>query len=133
MALAAKMAKKMLAKPAEKSARVIALTGDLGSGKTAFVRGFLRAAGVRGPITSPTFTLIRRYSLKKGISTFHMDAYRIKNRKELSFLGFAEILKDPNNILLIEWSERMGSVLPKRIHTIHFAHGKKENERMIEM
>lgn len=121
-------------------ARVIALHGDLGAGKTTFVQGFMKALGVRQYITSPTFLIIRKYELKSQWSSvkgqmfsnvYHFDLYRIHKPKELLDLGFKEIIKNPKNIVLIEWPERIKKLLPKDLTWIVLEHGKRENERII--
>lgn len=118
-----------------RSAVVIALTGDLGSGKTTFVQGFLCGLGVRRRATSPTFVLIKRFKLHvSGFkNVYHADAYRIKASSELVKLGIREIFSDPHNIVLIEWAERVRHLLPKRAIRISFAHGARINERTIAL
>ena len=110
--------------------RVYALVGDLGVGKTTFVRAFLQALGVKSRITSPTFLIIRSYG-----NIYHIDCYRIDKPSELVKLGFKEILNPPaggkNNVILIEWADRVRKLLPKNTQWIYFEHGKKENERNI--
>src|SRR3989344_1444740 len=102
-------------------ALVIGLVGDLGAGKTTFTQAFLREFGIRGRITSPPFVLIKHYTLRVNsrfvshsfASIFHIDAYRIKRPKELNILGFKEILENPENIVVIEWADRVTKILPK--------------------
>ncbi|MDP3015395.1 MAG: tRNA (adenosine(37)-N6)-threonylcarbamoyltransferase complex ATPase subunit type 1 TsaE [bacterium] len=117
-----------------KNALVLALAGDLGSGKTTFVQGFLRGLGVRRKITSPTFVIAKSYKLKaKSYKLgYHIDCYRIEEPKELSGLGLKEILNNPENILLIEWPERIKKILPKDLVWIKFEYGEKENERVLK-
>lgn len=78
---------------------------------------------------------MRRTALKsrKFKNVFHVDAYRIKKPKELSALGFRDILENPQNIVLIEWAEKIKNILPKRAFWLRFRHGKKENERKISL
>jgi len=111
-----------------KNALVIALSGDLGAGKTTFVQGFLRAAGVRKRIASPTFVLIKSYKFM-----YHIDCYRIKNPKELLDLGLKEILNNPKNIVLIEWAEKIRRILLKKTIWIKLKHSKKINERVLKI
>lgn len=120
----------------EKNALVLALFGDLGSGKTTFTQGFLAGLGIKNKITSPTFVLMKNYELRiknygKYKKVYHADCYRIKKTTELSALGFKEILADPQNIVLIEWPEIVKKVLPKNAIWIKFEHGEKENKRTI--
>lgn len=90
---------------AKHSGSIIALTGELGSGKTTFVQGFAKGLGIKEKITSPTFVIIRQYPN----NFYHVDLYRIDNFQEL---GLEEILANPNNIVLIEWAEKIKD-LPK--------------------
>lgn len=129
--IAAELARKIVKKKATGSALVVALKGDLGSGKTVFAKGFLRALGVRKVATSPTFTIIKRYPLINGRVAFHMDAYRIKSPSELKHIGFKELFNDSKNLILIEWPERIGKNLPRLALTIKFLHKKKDRERTI--
>ncbi len=139
-----------MARIKRKNALILALSGNLGSGKTTFVQGFLRAAGIRRKITSPTFVLIKNYKLKTENykRAYHVDCYRINsdaqrgrspdlaerrgNPKELSGLGLKEILNNPENIVLIEWPERIKKILPKDLIWIKFKHGEKENKRILK-
>ncbi len=122
--IAAAIAKKLSkAKPSGK-AIVIALEGELGAGKTTFVKGFARALGIKQKITSPTFVLIKSYKLK-AVSyklLWHIDAYRLKDHRDLIQLGVKEILNDPKNIVLIEWSDRVRKILPGNCVTVHIDH-----------
>lgn len=119
----------------QKSALVLALSGDLGSGKTTFIQGFMRGLGVKNKITSPTFVLIKSYKLKVESYkvVYHIDCYRIKNTGELLKLGIKEIFKNPQNIVLIEWAERIRRALPKNTIWLKFEHGQKINERNVKL
>jgi tRNA threonylcarbamoyl adenosine modification protein YjeE len=118
-------------------ARVIAMTGDLGAGKTTFTQGFFYGLGLKKGAQSPTFIIMRRHALKKSKSKkafkniFHIDAYRLKKPEHLEMLGFKELAADPKNIILIEWAERAKKIIPKTALWLNFKHGKKENERTI--
>lgn len=132
-ALARQMAKSILKeKPADK-AKIVALVGKLGAGKTTFIQGFLRALGVKSKIISPTFLIMRPYVVKKSGFTraYHVDAYRLNFQKELIALGFKKIIADPKNIVLIEWADKIKKLLPKNVVWLQFKYGKKENERII--
>ncbi len=119
----------------QKDTLVLALSGDLGSGKTTFIQGFIRGLGVRNKITSPTFVLVKNYKLKalNYKYVYHVDCYRIKSAGELLKLGLKEILKNPQNIVLIEWAERIRRVLPKNAIWLKFEHGQKINERNVKL
>ena len=88
----------------------IPLIGEMGSGKTRFVNGVARGLEVQSPVSSPTFTLINRYSGK--IPLFHIDLYRLSKEGELDDLGLDEILTG-NGVTLIEWPELAECTLPK--------------------
>lgn len=92
--------------------RFIALYGDLGVGKTAFVRGFTSAIAPGARVKSPTFALVNEY---KGLkcSVFHFDMYRIADEDDLYSIGFYDYF-DRNGICLTEWSENIGYALPDR-------------------
>lgn len=99
---------------AEKLNGVIALTGELGAGKTTFVQGFAQGLGIKDKIISPTFVLIRQHKIPHGIKTlYHIDLYRLEDSKDLKNLGIEEILSNSDNIVLIEWAEKIKTILPK--------------------
>ncbi|MBU6500438.1 MAG: tRNA (adenosine(37)-N6)-threonylcarbamoyltransferase complex ATPase subunit type 1 TsaE [Patescibacteria group bacterium] len=129
-----KLAKKFTTPYSSRGALILALSGELGSGKTTFTQGFLRGLGIRKKTTSPTFIIFRRFAVKSTWfkNLYHVDAYRLKKPRELAALGFKEILRDPKNIVLIEWAENIKSILPKNALWLRFHHGKKENEREIK-
>lgn len=100
------------------SGEVVALFGDLGSGKTTFVQGFCAAAGVSSPVTSPTFTLMHSYRGRQG-RIFHFDFYRLESTREAQQLGVEEYF-DGSGVCLIEWPERALALLPPKHVQIHF-------------
>ena len=133
--LASTLVAKILRAPNKKhKAFIIKLTGELGAGKTTFAQGFAKALGVAHHITSQTFVIMRRYALKKNKryeNLYHVDAYRMKQLKEMHPLNIKEILINPKNIVLIEWAKNIEGSLLRGVSSIKFAHGKKENERII--
>ena len=92
--------------------RFIALYGDLGVGKTAFVRGFTSLIAPRAGVRSPTFALVNEYRAKP-LSVFHFDMYRIADEDDLISIGFYDYLDRPG-ICLVEWSENISEFLPDR-------------------
>lgn len=102
---------------------VVALSGELGAGKTTFAQGFLLGMGARGPFTSPTFVLMKRYDLpvpKNGIArVYHVDAYRV-GEEDLRAQGFLEWVNDPEGMVLLEWPERAEGLVPENAVRISF-------------
>jgi len=94
------------------SRAVVYLHGDLGAGKSTLARALLRALGVRGPVRSPTYTLIEPYRLAEGDEAVHLDLYRIAAAGELQFLGL-DALAAQAALWLVEWPERGGNALPR--------------------
>ncbi len=95
---------------------VIALNGDLGAGKTTFATGFAKGLGITEKIISPTFVLIRQHPIPQTKKIlYHIDLYRLEGEKEFKNLGLKELLNDPNNLLLIEWAQKIEKYLPKKI------------------
>lgn len=112
-------------------ALVAGLYGDLGSGKTAFTQAVAKCLGVKETVTSPTFVIEKIYKLKnKNFDhLIHIDAYRLKSGDELLHLGWEEIAKNPKNLILIEWPERVAEILPgdmKKIYFIFVAENTRE-------
>ena len=130
----------------KKTAQVIFLKGDLGAGKTTFVLGFLGYFGIKPHSASPTFVIMKRYVFHKKTTNnrqqttdknkigaiYHLDAYRLRSKKDLNVLGFEEISSNPKNIILIEWPEKIKGVRSTNKISVSFSYGKKENERIIK-
>ena len=109
--------------PYSKHAMVLALIGDLGTGKTSFVQDFAKALGVNERLKSPTFMLIRQYAIpKSSLSLWHLDCYRLESHKDLVHLDLASVLSDSRNIVLIEWPERAKTIFPRDHITVRFSH-----------
>lgn len=98
---------KKLTRPA-----VIELIGDVGAGKTTFVRGLAEGLGVTEPVTSPSFMISKVYALPDGGKLVHYDFYRLKE-PGLMVEDFAENLEDPNTVVVVEWGESVADLLPK--------------------
>jgi tRNA threonylcarbamoyladenosine biosynthesis protein TsaE len=131
---AALFAGKPSARESTIGATVVVLSGELGAGKTTFVQGFFRGAGIKKRALSPTFVLVRHYKApprKRFVNIFHIDAYRLKNTEQLGPIGFDKMLVDKKNLLLIEWGEQIKSALPKTAQWLRLRHGEKENERTV--
>lgn len=107
--------------PSLQGATLITLSGELGAGKTAFTKAVARALGVEEVVRSPTFVLEKIYLLP-DIQPFrrliHIDAYRLENGNGLVTLGFDEIMKDTNNLILLEWPEKVAGAIPNPSESI---------------
>jgi tRNA threonylcarbamoyl adenosine modification protein YjeE len=112
----------VLEKP-EKGATLVTLSGELGAGKTAFTKEVAKALGIEEVLTSPTFVLEKIYALpapKLGfIRLIHIDAYRLSGGAELAALGFDEAMADPENLILLEWPERVSDAVFTPTTRIH--------------
>ena len=114
-------AKEILKLPSQKGAVVLALYGNLGGGKTTFLQGFAKGLGVKEKILSPTFVIQKRFAAKKTFKNFyHIDCYRLKNEKDILELDLKNIIKNPENIVAIEWPEKIKKALPKNYIKIDF-------------
>ncbi len=113
-------------RPASARATVFGLIGDLGSGKTAFVQALARILGITGPVTSPTFVIQKIYPLERVNQRYpwrqliHLDCYRLERSAELSALGWSDWVRDPANLILVEWAERVTTLLPRDSTLITF-------------
>ncbi len=117
-----------------KTARVLALRGELGAGKTNFVQGFAKELGIKAAITSPTFSIIKKYPIGSdtGFKTFcHIDCYRLDNAKDLAQLGFADLASDLSNIIAVEWPEIAKDILPKDFLKVEFEVVGQNSRRVI--
>ena len=114
-----------------KRGQTLALTGDLGSGKTTFVQGFAEGLGHIGRIISPTFILMRKYDLPDG-DFYHVDLYRFEDNveKEVENIGLRDIWGNKDNIVVIEWAEKIKNLLPENTKWLKFEM-VGENERKI--
>lgn len=114
--------KQLMETPAP-GAHVLGLRGELGAGKTAFVKALARRLGIADEVTSPTFVIMKFYECgedpEKKIpfkNLVHIDAYRVESPDEMRVLRFEEILKEPQTLICVEWAERVASLLP--LHTL---------------
>ncbi len=127
---------------------VILLQGELGAGKTTFSQFLLRELGARGPFTSPTFVIMKKYEIDDGRrdlvdskketdfhfkNIYHLDCYRVDEESVLD-LSWEEIIADQNNLILVEWPERIKKIWPKKYWLLKFKYNKDvKNGRIVEV
>ncbi|MEA3295985.1 MAG: tRNA (adenosine(37)-N6)-threonylcarbamoyltransferase complex ATPase subunit type 1 TsaE [Patescibacteria group bacterium] len=132
--IAKNLAKKIISnstKKQNKQAVVLALYGNLGSGKTTFLQGFAKALKIKEKITSPTFVILKRFPIFKFKNFYHIDCYRIENIEEIIELNFNNIISDPKNIVAIEWPEKIKKILPKNRINIKFSFINKNKRKIV--
>ena len=110
----------------------LTLAGDLGAGKTTLASAILRGAGVSEAVTSPTYAVVQRSTTTAGVPVHHADLYRLRGPHELAAIGWEELLASPG-IVLVEWPERAGALLPADRRDIAVAHlpGDPARRRLI--
>ena len=124
--------------PLLRAGDVILLGGALGAGKTAFVQGLARAMGIPGPVTSPTFTLVREYDNPGGLRLLHADVYRLDHLQEVEDLGLAQLLDgEPgagrDTVAVVEWGEQAAAVLPRQHLDIGIEFGAGPDDRVVSL
>ena len=111
-----------------KDGTVVAMYGDLGAGKTAFVRGMARGMGIDARVSSPTFTIVNEYLGERTL--IHFDMYRLGSADELFDIGWEDYLIR-GGVCAVEWSERVTDALPEDTLWVDIARGSGENDRII--
>ncbi|MFA6183850.1 MAG: tRNA (adenosine(37)-N6)-threonylcarbamoyltransferase complex ATPase subunit type 1 TsaE [Parcubacteria group bacterium] len=116
-----------------KGGDIICLKGGLGAGKTTFTQGFLKTLGAEGALTSPTFIVMKKYSLKKNSykvkNIYHIDTYRVESEDILD-LGWKELIGNKENIIIIEWPEKIKNIIPFRAVWLNFELIDKDRRRV---
>ena len=109
--------------------RVVAFTGDLGAGKTAFVSGMARSLGVEERVTSPTFTIVNEYEGGR-LPLFHFDMYRLGSADELFHIGWEDYLAR-GGVCAVEWSENVAGAIEPDAVRVSILRGSRDNDRII--
>jgi tRNA threonylcarbamoyladenosine biosynthesis protein TsaE len=113
---------------------VVALLGELGTGKTVFVKGICEAFGAHGHVSSPSFIILNRYEGNdrndRELLIYHLDLYRVKSLDEIYDLGFEEFFYG-DGITLVEWAEQLGDLLPLKRYDVHLSYGESDSRRRI--
>jgi tRNA threonylcarbamoyladenosine biosynthesis protein TsaE len=117
---------------------IIGLEGELGTGKTQFVKGICRYFKVKDIVNSPTFIIVNEYtgskqSEDKPIRIYHFDLYRLEKPYELEIIGFDEYVNQQDSVILIEWPSLAEEYLGRKVRKVRFEYGNKENSRVIKV
>jgi len=112
---------------------ILALSGDLGAGKTTLTQEIAKHLKITKEIISPTFVIMKNYEIKndKWKKLIHIDAYRLEEEKSLDFMNWTELISDKNNLIIIEWPEMVKDHIPPHSITFHLSH-KDSETRIIE-
>lgn len=119
-----------------KGGEILALSGNLGSGKTVLARGLAQGLQIKKPITSPTFVLMKIYSVKNHPTIknlLHLDTYRLNSFKDLKDLNLTDYLGRKDSVCLIEWPEKIAEQLPTNTWWIKFETPAADDQRVIEI
>lgn len=133
--LGEKLAQKILRTKNNENAIVIGLEGELGGGKTTLLQGFAKGLGIKEKILSPTFVIMRRFGIKNSKSKFknfyHFDCYRLIKPKEILDIGFKNLISDSENIVAIEWADKLKRNLPKNAIWLKFEFLNEEKRKIM--
>lgn len=131
ISLAKKIAQKL------KKGDILALEGNLGSGKTVFTQGIARGLKIKKNVNSPTFALMKVYPFffknNSQINLCHIDAYRLNSEEELISIGALDYLGQERTITVIEWAEKIKKILPETHISVKIKNGSRESERIIKI
>ncbi|MBO5940623.1 MAG: tRNA (adenosine(37)-N6)-threonylcarbamoyltransferase complex ATPase subunit type 1 TsaE [Kiritimatiellae bacterium] len=110
---------------------VVCLEGDLGAGKTTFTQGVCAALGAKRAVTSPTFCIVSEHPAEKFL-VVHMDLYRLHDEDDVLQIGWEDYLAQ-GAVLIVEWSDRAGSLIPPNAKRVRFTYGTDGASRLIEL
>ena len=116
-----------------KGGEIIGLVGDLGGGKTTFVKGLAEGLKVAETINSPTFVILKVYPGKisdKKIEFIHVDAYRAESIEDIKSVGIEDYFDRDDVVVVVEWAEKIREILPKKTKYIHFEHISQDSRRI---
>ncbi|KKQ88133.1 MAG: ATP-binding protein [Parcubacteria group bacterium GW2011_GWF2_38_8] len=116
--------KLLKSKKTHKGALIVGLSGDLGSGKTAFTKFITKHLGIKDRVFSPTYVIMKKYPIKLENYKFffHIDAYRLEHEKELLHLGWEEIINNNEHLVFIEWPENISKAMPSHSRFVYIKH-----------
>jgi tRNA threonylcarbamoyladenosine biosynthesis protein TsaE len=122
---------------------VLGLEGELGGGKTTFLKGLAKGFGIKEKILSPTFLIFKKFKIplqKRNSKTkrnirprffYHLDCYRIEKEKDLLDLGFQKIIADPDNVIAVEWADKIKKIMPLNTIWIKFRFMNKNKREIV--
>lgn len=112
---------------------VLALSGDLGAGKTTLTQNIGQQLGVKNKIISPTFVIMKKYQIKnkKFKELIHIDTYRMEKKEEIKHLNWSQIISDKNNLIIVEWPELIKELIPKEVIEVKIKHLDKNTREII--
>ncbi len=119
-----------------KPGQILALKGDLGSGKTTFTKYLAAALGVEKIVTSPTFVILKKYPILKSDrfnQLIHIDCYRLSSPEDLESIGFFEFLDDSKNLIVVEWPETVISILKNKVQLLEFEYISETERKITEV
>lgn len=114
---------------------IITLLGPLGAGKTTFVQGFAKGLGIKSKLISPTFILVKEYQLpyQSDAKLYHIDLYRLENQQQIMDLGLTDLFNNPQNIILIEWAEKLTNLPKKPVTKINLEYVSETDRKITVM
>lgn len=124
----------LIKKTERNGAIVLGLAGDLGSGKTTFLQGFAKGLGITEKVLSPTFIIMRRFKAilsRNPVFFYHLDCYRLKGARDAFILGVKDIVDNPDNMIAIEWAEKIRRVLPRDTIKLNFSFVGQNTRKII--
>lgn len=130
------LAEQVLKTSLGKQALVIGLKGDLGTGKTTFLQGFAKGLKIKQTVLSPTFILMHKFKINKKNNSlkfkffYHIDCYRFNSVKEFLILDFKKIIDCPENIVAIEWADKIKKILPQNMVWLEFKYKDKDKRKI---
>lgn len=128
--------KSLLERQQKRGANIVGFSGELGAGKTTIIQGIGRSLGIKEKIQSPTFVLMKTYKLRRRKNVpwqnlVHIDSYRLEKKREVAVFGLNNIFRKPENLVLIEWAEKIKSILPKNTFWVELKHSGKTHRHIL--
>ncbi len=119
------------------AAVVIALSGDLGAGKTTLTQSIAQELGITEDVISPTYVIMKKYGIvapafnSRFTHLIHIDAYRVESVSEMSTLGWERVISEPSNLVIVEWPEKISSLIPPHTLSVSLSHHDQETRLIV--